>query len=74
MEPKTLSKFLEDSTFADGFGWEIVMTRNGICFMMGKAVKILFLLNHHYKIVPACMELFIWGRAGCPSKKTFAIP
>jgi len=52
MEPKTLLQFLEDETFADDFGWEIVMTRNGICFMMEKAVKILFLMNHPSKIVP----------------------
>ena len=36
--PKKLLKFLEDQTFADGFGWEVV-TRNRIFGMTGKAVK-----------------------------------
>jgi len=38
--------------------------------MAGKAVKILFLLNHPSKIVPTYMDLFICGRAGHGSKKT----
>jgi len=74
MEPKTLLQFLEDYAFADDFGWEIVMTRNGICFMIRKAVKILFLMNRPSKFVPTCMELFIGGRAWHGTKNTFAIP
>ena len=42
--------------------------------MMGKAVKILFLLNRHSKMVPTYTDLSIGGRAWHGSKTTFKIP
>jgi len=70
----TLSKFLENPTFPDGFDGEVVWHEIGFFGMTGKAAKILFLLNQGSKIDPTCMDLPIGGKAGCAIKSSFKIP
>ena len=74
LEARALLKFLEDPTFAEGFGGKVVWWQIGIFGMTGKAAKILFLENQGSKIVSTCMDLSIGGRAWHGSKNTFAIP
>ena len=63
-----------DEIFTDGFGWEVVSWVTGFFGMMGKAGKILFLLNRSSKMVPTRMDLSIGGRARRGSKNIHIIP
>ena len=51
-----------------------VDTKQDFLMMVGKAVKILFLLNRQSKKLPTCTDLSIGSRAWHGSKTTFKIP